>query len=120
MKNNYIFFLFSSFNSLYLSFYLSFPFSSLVRFSALWDGKKTPFWSSANFARSVLKNSGYIYYSSSLRPGTKGFARGKWIIGYNLGIDDATESKFGILKYEYCDVSRDHFAKSGLRKEIKQ
>ena len=119
MKNNYIFFSLLLL-SLNLSFYLSFRFSSLVRFSALWDGKKTPFWSSANFARSVLKNSGYIYYSSSLRPGTKGFARWKWIIGYNLGIDDATESKFGILKYEYCDVSRDHFAKSGLRKEIKQ
>ena len=64
--------------------------------------------------------------SSSLRPGTKGFTRGKWIIGYNFGIDDGTGSKFGtpkelivlnILKYNYCvyksrDMSRDHFAKN--------
>ena len=64
---------------------------------------------------------------NSLRPGTKGFfTRGKWIIGYNFGTDDNTESKFdthkelivlNILKYEYClnksrDMSRDHFAKN--------
>ena len=64
-------------------------------------------------------------YSSSLRPGTKAFTCGKWIIGYNFGIDDGEDSKFGthkelmvlnILKYKHCvnnsrDVSRDHFAK---------
>ena len=64
-------------------------------------------------------------YSSSLRPWTKGFTCGKWFIGYNLGIDDGAESKFGthkelivltILKYKYGvnksrDMSRDHFAK---------
>ena len=32
--------------------------------------------------------------SSSLRPGTKGFACGKWFIGYNSGIDDGAEPKF--------------------------
>ena len=36
--------------------------------------------------------------SSSLRPGTKGFTCGKWFIGYNFGIDDGTESKFGSRK----------------------
>ena len=55
------------------------------------------------------------------------FNCGKWIIGYNFGIDDGTELKFGthkeliflnILKYKYCvdksrDTSRDHFAKNG-------
>ena len=64
--------------------------------------------------------------SSSLRPGTKGFACRKWIIGYNFGIDDGTGPKFGthkelivlnILKYNYCvyksrDMSRDHLAKN--------
>ena len=49
--------------------------------------------------------------SSSLKPGTKGFTCGKWLIGYNFGIDDAAELKFGtlkklivlnILKYKYC------------------
>ena len=59
----------------------------------------------------------------SLRPGTKGFFTwGIWIIGYNFGIDDGTESKLGthkelivlnILKNEYCvNKSRDHFAKN--------
>ena len=57
---------------------------------------------------------------------TKGFTCGKWIIGYNVGIDDRSESKYGtykelivfiILKYKYCvyksrDISRDHFAKN--------
>ena len=56
----------------------------------------------------------------------KGFTCGKWIIGYNFGIDDGTQSKFGtheelivlnISKYEYRvdssrDISRDHFAKN--------
>ena len=32
--------------------------------------------------------------SSSLRPGTKGFACGKWFIGYNFGMDDGAESEF--------------------------
>ena len=54
------------------------------------------------------------------------FTCGKWFIGYNFGIDDDTDSKFGthkeiivlgILKYKYCvnksrDVSRVHFAKN--------
>ena len=66
------------------------------------------------------------YILSSLRPGTKGFTWGKWIIGYNFRLDDGTESKFGtseklivlnILEYEYCvnksrDMSRDYFAKN--------
>ena len=66
-------------------------------------------------------------FSSSLRPGTKGFTCGKWIIGYNFGIDDGAESKFGkhkelivladILHYKYCvnksrAMSRDHLAKN--------
>ena len=52
-----------------------------------------------------------------------GFTGGKWFIGYNFGIDDGAESKFGIhkvlivlniLKYKYClnksrDMSGDHF-----------
>ena len=64
--------------------------------------------------------------SSSVRPGTKGFTSGKWIIGYKFGIDDGAESKFdthkelivlNMFKYKYCvdksrDVSRDHFAKN--------
>ena len=61
--------------------------------------------------------------SSSLRPGTKGLTCGKWIIGYNLGIDNGAELKtheelniLNILKYKYCvkshDMSRDSFAKS--------
>ena len=64
--------------------------------------------------------------SSSVRPGTKGFTSGKWIIGYKFGIDDGAKSKFdaheelivhNIFKYKYCvdksrDVSRDHFAKN--------
>ena len=37
-------------------------------------------------------------YSSSLRPGTKGFTCGKWIIAYNFGIDDGAEYKFGAHK----------------------
>ena len=69
-----------------------------------------------------------IWYrnSSSLRPGSKGFTCGKWIIFYNLGIDDGAELKFGthkelivlnILKYKYCvnksrDTSRDQFGKN--------
>ena len=36
--------------------------------------------------------------SSSLRPGTKVFTCGKWIIGSNFGIDDVVESKFGTHK----------------------
>ena len=65
-------------------------------------------------------------FSSSLRPGTKGFTCGKWIIACNFGIDDGAESKFGthkelivlkILKYKCCvnksrDMWRDHFAKN--------
>ena len=65
-------------------------------------------------------------FSSSLRPGTKGFTCGKWFIDYNFGIDDRAESKFGthkeptvlnILKYKYCvnksrDMTRDYFAKT--------
>ena len=35
---------------------------------------------------------------SSLRPGTKGFTCGKWIIDYNFGIDDGAELKFGTHK----------------------
>ena len=64
--------------------------------------------------------------SSSLRPGTKEFTRGKWIIGYNFGIDDGAESKFGthkelivlnIFEYKYCvhksrGMSRDHLVKN--------
>ena len=64
--------------------------------------------------------------SSSLRPGTKGFTWGKWIIGYNFGTDGGTESKFvtrkelivlNISKYEYCvnksrDMPHNHFAKN--------
>ena len=56
----------------------------------------------------------------------KGFTCGKWIIGYNFGIDDGTQSKFGtheelivlnISKYEYCvnrsrDMPHNHFAKN--------
>ena len=35
----------------------------------------------------------------SLRPGTKAFTSGKWIIGYNFGKDDGAESvKIGTLK----------------------
>ena len=66
--------------------------------------------------------------SSSLRPETKEFTCGKWIIDYNFGIDDSVELKFGthkelivlnILKYKYCvnksrDMSRDHFAKNRI------
>ena len=51
----------------------------------------------------------------------------KWFIGYNFGIDDDAESKFGahkeliafnILNYKFCvnqsrDLSRDHFTKNG-------
>ena len=65
-------------------------------------------------------------YSSTLRPGTKAFTCGKWIICYNFGIDDGAESKFrthkelivlNILKYRHCvnksrDMLRDHFAKN--------
>ena len=40
----------------------------------------------------------YFLLSSSLRPGTKGVSCGKWIIGYNFGIDDGAESKFGTQK----------------------
>ena len=49
--------------------------------------------------------------SASLRPGTKGFTCGKWIIAYNFGTDDGAELKFcahkeliffNILKYKYC------------------
>ena len=64
--------------------------------------------------------------SSSLRPGTEGFSCGKWIIGYNFGIDDGSESKFrthkelivlNIIKYKDCinnsrDMSPEHFAKN--------
>ena len=64
--------------------------------------------------------------SSSLRPGTKGFTCGQWIIDYNFGIDDGAESKFGthkelivlnILKYKHSvnrsrDMPRGHFAKN--------
>ena len=56
----------------------------------------------------------------------KEFTCEKWTIGYNFGIDDGAESKFGahkelivlkILKYKHCvnksrDMSRDHFAKN--------
>ena len=56
-------------------------------------------------------------FSSSLRPGTRGFICGKGIIAYNFGIDDGAELKFGthrelivpkILEYKYCvNKSRD-------------
>ena len=45
------------------------------------------------------------------RPWTKGFTWEKLIIGYNFGMDDGAESKFGtceklivlnIFNYEYC------------------
>ena len=68
----------------------------------------------------------FAAFSSNLRPGTKGFACGKWIIDYNFGINDSAELKFGthkelivlnILKYKYCvsklrDMLRFHFAKN--------
>ena len=68
----------------------------------------------------------FISLNCSLRPGTKGFNCGKWIIYYNLGTDDGAESKFGthkelialnILKYKHSvnkaiDMSRGHFAKN--------
>ena len=84
----------------------------------------------SNRFEGVLTETGGLFergsFSSSLKPGTKLFTWGKWIISYNFGIDDGTESKFGtqkeltvlnILKYEYCvnksrDMSRDHFAKN--------
>ena len=37
-------------------------------------------------------------FSSSLRPETKRVTCGKLIFGYNFGIDDGTESKFGTHK----------------------
>ena len=49
--------------------------------------------------------------SSSLTPGTEGFTCGKWFIGYNFGIEDDAELKFGthkeliilnILKCKHC------------------
>ena len=54
------------------------------------------------------------------------FICGKWFIGYNFGIDDGAESKFGTLKkliafnilnYKFCvnqsrDLSLDHFTKN--------
>ena len=66
------------------------------------------------------------HHYPGLRPGTKGFTWRKWIIGYNFGIDDGAESKFGaskelmvlnISKYKYCvnksrDKSRHHYAKN--------
>ena len=66
------------------------------------------------------------FHTGDGSPGTKGFTWWKWIIGYNFGIDDGAESKFGaskeltvlkISKYKYCanksrDKSRDHFAKN--------
>ena len=80
-----------------------------------------PKWSH-NFLTPITKLQSH---SSSLRPVTKVFTCWKWFIGYNFGIDDPTESKFGtheelivlnILKYKCCvnnssDLSRDHFAK---------
>ena len=65
-------------------------------------------------------------FLSSLRPGTKGFNCGKWIIDYNFGTDDGAESKFGthkelialnILNYKHNvnksrDMSRGYFAKN--------
>ena len=80
-----------------------------------------PKWSH-NFLTPITKLQSH---SSSLRPVTKVFTCWKWFIGYNFGIDDRTESKFGtheelivlnILKYKCCvnnssDLSRDHFAK---------
>ena len=48
--------------------------------------------------------------------GTKGLTCGKWIIGYNFGIDDGAELKFcthkelvilHIFKYKYCVKSHD-------------
>ena len=67
-----------------------------------------------------------IKYSSRLRPGTKSFTCGKWIIGYNFDIDDGAEWKFGIheelmvlkiLKHKHGvnksrDMSPDNFAKN--------
>ena len=72
----------------------------------------------------VIRRQQKKFNSRSLRPGTKGFNCRKWAIGYNFGIDDGPESKFGthkefialnILEYKYCvnksrDLSRDHFA----------
>ena len=66
------------------------------------------------------------FHTGDGSPGTKGFTWWKWIIGYNFGIDDGAESKFGaskeltvlkISKYKYCanksrDKSRDHFAQN--------
>ena len=65
-------------------------------------------------------------FSSRLKPGTWKFTCGKRFIGFNFGIDDGAESKFGthkdiivlkILKYKYCvnqsrNMSREHFAKN--------
>ena len=67
-----------------------------------------------------------FFRAQSTKAWIKGFTCGKCFIGYNFGIDDGAESKFGthkelivlnILKYIYCvnksrDVSCDHFAKS--------
>ena len=69
---------------------------------------------------------GWNFNSSSLSLGTEGFICGKWIIDYNLGIDDNAELRLGthkelivinILKYKYFviksrDMSRDHFPKN--------
>ena len=44
-------------------------------------------------------------YSSSLRPGTKAFTCGKWIIGYNFGKDDGAESKLAHLSINIVLVS---------------
>ena len=56
---------------------------------------------SNRFERVLIETGGLFErgsFSSSLRPGTKGFTWGKWIISYNFGIDDGTESKFGTHK----------------------
>ena len=52
-------------------------------------------WEPFEFSHSEARESNT---SSSLRPGTKGFTCGKWFIGYNFGIDDGAESKFGTHK----------------------
>ena len=78
------------------------------------------------FALTTYKLSQVHLNSSSLGPGTKWFTCLKWFIGYNFGINNGAESKFGthkelnalnILKCKYCvnksfDMSRDRFSKN--------
>ena len=51
-----------------------------------------------SFAESTNKQTKLPQCSSSLRPWTKVFTCGKRIIGYNFGVDDGAESKFGTHK----------------------